>query len=131
MSQGSRGSLGSSLGRQFGNAVQLNKLQRDARTPLQYGPAALNEMEQMRRLNALEIERRRYIQSLKTQIQQGRSESKLLEDVPSKPRIYNSLETRQDKIINQMYLFPDTDPAVYTRKIEYTNVFTHEPVFGF
>lgn len=131
MSLASRTSSGSSLARRLADYANVRNIPRPTARVAGFSNMESNAAEQAYRLNQLEYERRRYIQTLKKQIQHGRGPPAPLEDIPSRPRIYNSLETRADKIANQLYLFPDTDPAVYTRKINTPNVFSHEPVFGF
>lgn len=131
MSLASVRSGGTSLGSMLNTNLNLNRRVAGVGRVFPFNDIMDTTAAQENKLARLEYERRRYIQQLKKQIQTGPARPQLLEDLPVKPRIYNSLETRQDKIVNQLYLFPDTDPAVYTRKIETPSVFTHEPVFGF
>jgi hypothetical protein len=88
--------------------------------------------QQELRLQALAESRRRYIKFLKKSIYHGNQPAEsVLEFQSGRPKLYNSVETAADKRANNLFQFPDTDPAVYRRKIVKPSVYTHQPVFGF
>lgn len=121
-------SIGSGIVRQFG-AMAVNEPKILSVVP----PVNLNPYQEAVYMNHLAIARQKYIQSLKKKIFNGDTSSKQnkygMTTGPSK--LYTAMETAAEKKGNQLFLFPDSDPAVYRRKINYPNVFRHEPVYGF
>lgn len=94
--------------------------------------ASRKQLEEELRLKALALARQRYIKSLKNRIYKGESGPEAITQLTAgKPKIYNSIESAADKRANHLFLFPDSDPAVYRRQINIPSTFTHEPLFGF
>lgn len=91
---------------------------------------ARSEAEQLLHQQRLEIARHRYIKTLKKKIYNG-DRPRPAQEPLGPPKIYNAIETAQDRRANHLFLFPDSDPAVYRRQINMPNTFTHQPVFGF
>jgi len=92
------------------------------------------EEEKKARIDLLNRERRNYEKKMTSRIFKRKQLVKELQQdaKQGKQKIYNAIESRRDKIMNSMYLYPDTDPAEFTRQIKYpNNISTHAPVFGF
>ena len=90
--------------------------------------------EKKARIDLLNKARREYEKKMTSRIFKRKQLVKELQQdaKQGKPKIYNAIESRRDKIMNSMYLYPDTDPAEFTRQIKYpNNISTHAPVFGF
>ncbi len=133
--------LAAKLGKRM-NRVNISNHGRQLSVPPMFQPSATvnafasvferNQIEQEQQMVRLQIARNKYIASLKKKIlDKDGSGGPALEPLPTTPRIYNSLESAADKKANTLFLFPDTDPAVYRRQINIPSTFTHEPVFGF
>lgn len=89
------------------------------------------QQEEELRRQLLNRARLRYIKNLKNKIFKNSFERTPTHVLGDRPAIYNSIEDAADRRANHLFHFPDTDPAVYRRQINISNVARHAPIYGF